>query len=580
MNNNLPESFFFTSTGAATGVTFSTTVGNIGLIGSFGGISIGATPIIGAGAVVGAATYGAVKAMTKSDPTAFGFIGMGSYGGVTLSSTLGGMGLGVGGTAFSLGMGTMATLGGVVGLGLYGFFQAINSSPQKRIIYSFATFERIERNISDRVSWQEAYNQTIIELDPVLAEIETKQKFTALEIEAELAQLQKNIGWQNQSNFSSPPTENSELQQQQKLAWKCKKVIKAHTASINAVAVSADSQTFATASSDSSVSLWNIKTGKRLYTFFGSSQEVQTVALNTKTPILVSGNFEGKITTYNIDTKKHCQTFFPANSPTSHGDSVFAVAISKDGKNLVSGSADKTIRLWEVETGKLKRTFNGHTDKIWAVAWSQDGKTFASGSADKSIRLWNINSYQPPRILQQHSGWITSLAFHPTENILVSGSTDFTIKIWNIETESLICTLVSHTAPVFSIAISGNGEMLASGSQDGTVKIWRLSSGELLQTLAGSYPVAFSSDGCLVTGGNGKNIKIWHQVMSDGMVSFSGEWWEILDVMPNANAETVKLAYRRLARQYHPDVNGDKEAILKMQIINQAYSQFLHKLKP
>ncbi|MGD1804337.1 DnaJ domain-containing protein [Dapis sp. BLCC M126] len=580
MKNNLPESFFFISTGAATGATFSATVGNMGLIGSFGGISIGATPIIGAGAVVGAATYGAVEAMTKSDPTAFAFIGMGSYGGVALSSTLSGMGLGVGGTAFGIGMGTMAAFGGVVGLGIYGFFQAINSSPQNQIVDSFATFEQMERKISDRVSWQEAYNQAIMELDPVFAEIETKQKFSALEIEVELAQLRKNIGCQNKSNYSLPPTENSNLQPQEKLTWKCTKVIKAHTASINAVAISADGQTFATASNDYSVSLWNIKTGKRLYTFFGYSQEVQTVALNPKTSILVSGDFEGKITTYDIDTKKHCQTFFSSNSPTSHGDSVFAVAISKDGKNVVSGSADKTIRLWELETGKLKRTFDGHTDKVWAVAWSHDGKTFASGSADKSIRLWKINSYQAPRILKQHSGWITSLAFHPSENILFSGSTDFTIKIWNLETESLISTLVGHTAPVFSIATNSNGKILASGSQDGTVKIWRLSSGELLQTLAGSYPVAFCSDGCLVTGGDGKNIKIWHQVMWDGVTSLSGEWWEILDVMPNANAETVKLAYRRLARQYHPDVNGEREAILKMQIINQAYSHFLHKLKP
>ncbi|NEP07258.1 MAG: hypothetical protein F6K34_22095, partial [Okeania sp. SIO4D6] len=299
MSKNLSESLPYISIGATTGATFSTTVGNIGLIGSFGGISIGATPIIGAGAVVGAATYGAFKAITKSDPTAIGFIGMGSYGGVTLSSTIGGIGLGVGGTAFGVGIGAMATFGGVVGLGLYGFFQAINSSPQNRIVDSFATFEQMEEKILDRVSWQEAYNQAmveLIELDPVLAEMETKQKSTALEIEAELAQLQKNIGCQNQSNFSPPPTENSELQPQEKLTWKFTKVIKAHTASINAVAISADNQTFATASSDRSVSLWNFKTGKRLYTFFGYSQEVQTVALNIKTPILVSGDFDGKIT--------------------------------------------------------------------------------------------------------------------------------------------------------------------------------------------------------------------------------------------------------------------------------------------
>lgn len=576
MNNNLSESLPYIYTGVATGATFSTTVGNIGLIGGFGGISIGATSIIGTGAVVGAATYGAFKAVTELDPTAFGFIGMGSYGGVTLSSAIGGMGLSVGGTAFGIGMGTMATFGGIVGIGIYGFFQAFNSSPQNRIIDSFATFEQMERKILDNVSWLEFYNQAMIELDHVLAEIETEAKFADLEIETELAQLKQNIDGKNTSDFFlPPPTENSELQPQQKLAWKCTKVIEAHTTSINALAISADSQICATPNSDRSLSLWNIKTGKRLYTFFGYSQEVQTVALNAKTPILASGDFEGKITTYNIDTKQHCRTFFAPNSSTSHGDSVFALAISNDGKNLVSGSADKTIILWELETGKLKRTFKGHTDKVWTVAWSKDGKTIASGSADQSIRLWNIDNYQPPRILQEHSGWITSLAFHPTENILVSGSTDFSIKIWSLETDSLIRSLVAHTAPVFSIAISPNGEMLASGSQDGTIKIWSLPKGELLQTLAGCYPVAFSSDGCLVSGGNGENIKIWHQVMWDGEISFSGEWWEILGVIPNADTETVKLAYRRLARQYHPDVNREQQAISKMQIINQAYHQFL-----
>ncbi|NEP80927.1 MAG: DnaJ domain-containing protein [Okeania sp. SIO3B3] len=192
--------------------------------------------------------------------------------------------------------------------------------------------------------------------------------------------------------------------------------------------------------------------------------------------------------------------------------------------------------------------------------------------------MWNINSYELPRILQQHSGWVTSLAFHPTGKILATGSTDFTVKLWNLETDCLFCTLVGHAAPIFSIAISGHGKMLASGSQDGTVKIWDLPSRELLQTLAGCYPVAFCGDGCLVSGGDGKNIKIWHQVMWDGVDFLSGEWWEILGVTPNADAETVKLAYRALARQYHPDINRNQEAISKMQIINQAYQEFLRHI--
>jgi WD40 repeat protein len=75
----------------------------------------------------------------------------------------------------------------------------------------------------------------------------------------------------------------------------------------------------------------------------------------------------------------------------THGGAVWSVAFSPDGKTLASGSMDKTVKLWEVATGKVKATLKGHTDAVYSVAFSPDGKTLASGIFDKTILLWDVS---------------------------------------------------------------------------------------------------------------------------------------------------------------------------------------------
>ncbi|MBC6476671.1 MAG: WD40 repeat domain-containing protein [Hormoscilla sp. GM7CHS1pb] len=146
-------------------------------------------------------------------------------------------------------------------------------------------------------------------------------------------------------------------------------------------------------------------------------------------------------------------------------------------------------------------------------AFSPDGQTIASGSADKSIKIWNVRTGMLQRELKGHTESANAVAnrsgkIGPDNQTLVSGSKDKTIKIWNMITGKRINSLTGHS--ILSVAISPDRKNCASGSKDDTIKIWNLSSGELCQTLSGHADavksVAFSLDGrSLVSPSLGRN---------------------------------------------------------------------------
>jgi len=594
---NLGEGAAFIASGTAAGAGVSAAVGGMGLVGGFGGVGIGMAPVAAAGGVVGAAAYGAFCAIGEGDAAAFGAIGIGAVGGIGVSSVIGGMGLSFGGTAVGIGMGTMAAAGGVVGLAAYGIAKLIDQTGSGET--AAQAFSRME----EKVLQMEAYTSALIELEAELSGEAWMQKFAALEIEDELKALKAQTRKKNSSYFNFYPSNsptlpftpafkhvnapNSSQQDSQSTPasitsknhenWCCINTLKGHSGSVNSLAISRDGETIASASDDKTVILWNLKTSKRVWTFVGSSQEVYAVAISPDNQAIASGDFDRKITRWNLPNKELIGTLFYLNNPYSHSGFIYSLAFSPDGKTIVSGSADKTIRLWEPDTGKLKLTLNGHSEAVLSVAISPDSKIVVSGIADKTIRFWDLISGKETRILTGHSGWITSIAISPDGQILASVSTDGTIKLWNLHAGELLRTFSGQGVAIFSVAISPNREIIASGSQK-EIKLWNLSTGELLDTLSGRYPVAFSADGqTLVSGGEGGNIKIWRQsAMSEFTPEpvLSGELSQVLVVNKNTAAEEVKLAYRRLARHYHPDVNTSANAKANMQAIIEAYKQF------
>jgi phage shock protein A len=185
---NIATGAAFISAGAIAGASLSSTIGGMGLVGSFGGIGIGAAPVVCVGAVTGAATYGALQAI-QGDKAAMSAIAIGSIGGATASSFIGSMGLVAPKIGLAVGVGTlpMAAVGGVVGLAAYGVAKILSETAISET--PIQTFERMEEKILE----MDFYSAAKQELQAFLSGEDLNPQFAALEIEDELQMLKKQL---------------------------------------------------------------------------------------------------------------------------------------------------------------------------------------------------------------------------------------------------------------------------------------------------------------------------------------------------------------------------------------------------
>ena len=161
-----------------------------------------------------------------------------------------------------------------------------------------------------------------------------------------------------------------------------------------------------------------------------------------------------------------------AMSLKGHTSSVRSVAYSPDGKRIVSGSYDKTVKVWDAATGQDLLSLKGHTGGVSSVAYSPDGKRIVSGSYDKTVKVWDAATGQELLSLKGHMHSVASVAYSPDGKRIVSGSQDKTVKVWDAATGQDLLFLKGHTEVVYSVAYSPDGKRIVSGSHDNTVKVW------------------------------------------------------------------------------------------------------------
>ena len=168
-----------------------------------------------------------------------------------------------------------------------------------------------------------------------------------------------------------------------------------------------------------------------------------------------------------------------------HSGYVTAVAWSPDGHHILTGSRDRTVRIWDATTGDNTLTLT-HTDPVTAVAWSPDGHHILTGSGDGTTRIWDATTGDNTLTLI-HTDWVTAVAWSPDGHHILTGSRDRTARIWDATTGDNTLTL-THTDPVTAVAWSPDGHHILTRSEDGTARIWDATTGEQVRFFIAVLP--------------------------------------------------------------------------------------------
>ncbi|CAD8204075.1 unnamed protein product [Paramecium pentaurelia] len=357
--------------------------------------------------------------------------------------------------------------------------------------------------------------------------------------------------------------------------------LEGHSSDVNSVCFSPDGTMLASGSAEKSIHLWDVKTGKKISKLEGHSHWVNSVCFSPNGTLLASGSWDNTIRLWdqnlNLKNKRSIYNQFVSvqmaihqhlevqiilltgqekSKLVGHNDSVFSISFSPDGTKLASGSADKSIRLWDLKTGKEQQKLEGHNESInsecfspdgttlayscrdctihlWdikaqvekykleghnsyvlSVCFSSDGIKLASGSWDNTIRLWDVNTGQENSKLEGQSDGIYSVCFSPDGTILAAGSADKSIRLWDVKTKQEKLQLEGHSENVNSVSFSPDGTILASGSSDYIICLWDLRKGQKQSSLEGHsdsvISVSFSSDGIILASGSRDNtVQLW-----------------------------------------------------------------------
>jgi WD40 repeat protein len=312
------------------------------------------------------------------------------------------------------------------------------------------------------------------------------------------------------------------------------RILEGHANAVCSVAISPDGQSALSGGSGSyhsgsDVRQWDLPSGKCLQAFEVHKHFVSTVAISPDGQTGLSGGYEKKVHLWDLATGKCLKTF------KKHKTSVRSIVVSSDGRLMLSGSSDnrsahegsreRKLRLWDLTTGKLLRTFKrrswgvdediGQTVAIcsqgqrgfsggydglymwdlvtgkclWtrechenaghveSVACSPDGMWGLSGSSEGTLCLWDLASGECLRTFQGHKEEVSSVAVSPDGRLGLSGSLDYTLRLWDLASGKCLRTFEGHTGIVWSVAIAPDGRFALSGSADHTLRLWDLAIG-------------------------------------------------------------------------------------------------------
>ena len=245
--------------------------------------------------------------------------------------------------------------------------------------------------------------------------------------------------------------------------------------------------------------------------FDGHENQIWGVAISRDGRRLLTASHDCTARYWDVDTGRLLKVL------RGHESHVKDVAFLPDGRRGISGADDDTMRLWDLETGRELRLFLGHTSDIWTVAVSPDGRRALSGGQDNTVRLWDLETGRELRRLDGHSKPVTKVVFLPDGRRALSASQDGTVRMWDLETGRELRRLDGGPGVLICVAVSPDGRLILAGGDDGIVRVWELESGREVGRLTkhddGVIGLGFMPDSRLaVSGGLGKDrtLKVWN----------------------------------------------------------------------
>jgi len=298
---------------------------------------------------------------------------------------------------------------------------------------------------------------------------------------------------------------------------------------------------------------------QRLTTFrtlSGHQDSVEALAFLDNGARLASASVDGTIRIWDVERGKILHTL------TGHRRSVGAIAVSPDGKLLVSAGNESELFLWKPVTGKRIGKMAGHVQDVYVVRFSADGRWLASGGRDRTIIIWDMASRKPAQKLEGHEDSILTLAFSPNGAWLLSGGKDAQLRRWSLRSGKQTLNFAAHREQLVSaLGISPDGKLYASAGGDGSVRLWDAVTNQQLrsfpQTPGIVAALAFTADSRqLAAAGSDHTLRIWD--VSSGFVDheLAGHGDEVQSLAFSPDQKTIASAGKdKVIRLWRAEAN-------------------------
>jgi WD40 repeat protein len=242
-----------------------------------------------------------------------------------------------------------------------------------------------------------------------------------------------------------------------------------HSDDVISVAVSPDDKRIASGGDDGVIIIWDVDSKQMvLKPLEEHTDRVRSVCFSPDGKRLASGSYDERVIVWDAETGVVLSKF------QGNLGGVCCVAFSPDGLKLASGGYC-TVRVWYTDNAELLFDIDAHHHYVRSVVWTPDGQQLVSASADTTVKFWDSsNGDQIGQPCTGHTSYIRSLAISSDGSFIATASYDMTVRLWSTESYRQIGHPLEHTARVYCVAISLSGELLASGDCDGNLQLWSI----------------------------------------------------------------------------------------------------------